>query len=810
MTPPLSGGPPHERPHPVPGEAEHQARVTASPPSDPGGDSEASGPAFEGGDRLWWLWREAETRRMLNVEYREELVAREQAVEEMRARIEQLEKRWSDLEQTAGWALLTRLQALRARLLPPESARDRWIEALWRRWRERHSLEGYEDRVFAVEPVRDASSVQPHREPVAVIVCVHNALDDVRRCLSSVLEHTAAPYRLILVDDGSDGPTETYLSEFARQHGAALIRNASARGYTLAANQGLAAADAPWLLLLNSDTIVTPGWLDRLVACAASDPRIGIVGPLSNTASWQSIPDLEDQGDWAANPLPPGVGVSDMGAMLTTHSARLYPRVPLLNGFCLLIRRDVINAVGCFDEETFGPGYGEEDDFALRARQAGWSLAIADDTYVYHAQSRSYSTEARQRLAVEAGRRLSAKHGQPMIDASVAHCLHDRVLHGIRARARAMVSRCEWVARGRARYEGARILFVLPVTLPGGGANVVIDEALAMRAMGVEVGIYNLLANRADFERAYPAMPLPVLYGRPEDLAGAAHGYDAVVATFNTSVEWLAPLSDLARPPERGYYIQGYEPLIYPEHLPDHGRAVRSYTLFDDLVRFTKTEWTRRQVLTHTGADCAVVGPSVNIDLFRPRPPGIEPRPETPVRIAAMVRANSPYRAPKLTMSVLQRVARRFGERVEIVLFGTTLDEPELGRLPHRFPWKLAGVLSQRQVARLLAEVDVFCDFSSHQAMGLTALEAMACGAVPIVPRNGGAIEFVRHNANGLVVDASSAGACWRALRRLVEHPDLRRRLRSRAIADVCELFPERAAYRILEALLGPDRERTL
>ncbi len=375
-----------------------------------------------------------------------------------------------------------------------------------------------------------------------------------------------------------------------------------------------------------------------------------------------------------------------MGALLADHSARLHPRVPLLNGFCLLIRRDVVDAIGCFDEATFGPGYGEEDDFALRARQAGWSLAIADDAYVYHAQSRSYSTEARQRLAVEAGRRLSAKHGQPVIDASVAHCLHDRVLQGIRARARAMVSRCEWIAKGRTRYEGARILFVLPVTQPGGGANVVIDEALAMRAMGVEVGIYNLLANRADFERAYPAMPLPVLYGRPEDPAGAAHDYDAVVATFNTSVEWLAPLSDLARPPERGYYIQGYEPLLYPEHLPDHRRAVRSYTLFDDLVRFTKTEWTRRQVLAHTGADCAIVGPSVNVDLFRPRPSGPEPRAETPVRIAAMVRANSPYRAPKLTMSVLQRAARRFGERVEIVSLAPPSTSPSWGASPIASP----------------------------------------------------------------------------------------------------------------------------
>jgi GT2 family glycosyltransferase len=778
-----------------------------------------SAPFEEQDDRLWWLAREVETRRMLTIEYQRELAAQEQRIEALRAGFGQVaelrallaahESRWADLEASVGWALLTRLQALRARLLPPASARNQWLEALWRRWRARHSLEGYEDRLFTVEPVSERPAPPPHQQPVAIIVCVHNALDDIQRCLASVLAHSTAPYDLILVDDGSDRATAEFLSAFAAQHGATLLRNDTARGYTLAANQGLAAADAPWLLLLNSDTIVTPGWLDRLIACAASDPRIGLVGPLSNTASWQSIPDIEDHGDWAANPLPPGISAADMGALLEAHSARLYPRVPLLNGFCLLIRRAVIDAIGPFDEETFGPGYGEEDDLALRARKAGWSLAIADDTYVYHAQSRSYTSEARQRLASAAGQRLAAKHGQSLIDQSVAHCLHDRVLQGIRARSRAMVARRDWIARGRERFAGARLLFVLPVTLPGGGANVVIDEALAMRAMGVEVGIFNLLTNRAEFERAYPHMPLPVHYGQPEDLGDLSSDYDAVIATFNTSVEWLAPLSDLADPPVRGYYVQGFEPLIYPQHLPGYQRALQSYTLFPDLVRFTKTEWTRRQVLEHTGADSTVVGPSVNIDLFRPRPAGTELRSEAPLRIAAMVRPNSPYRAPHVTMRVLQRAARRYGDAIEIVLFGTTLDDPELARLPHRFPWRLAGVLSQRQVASLLASVDIFCDFSSHQAMGLTALEAMACGAVTIVPRHGGAVEFTRHNTNGLVIDTSSVGACWRALRRLIERPDLRQRLQERAIADVCELFPERAAYGILEALLGSGRRGT-
>jgi glycosyltransferase involved in cell wall biosynthesis len=382
-------------------------------------------------------------------------------------------------------------------------------------------------------------------------------------------------------------------------------------------------------------------------------------------------------------------------------------------------------------------------------------------------------------------------------------------LQGIRARSRAMFARREWIARGREQYSGARLLFVLPVSQPGGGANVVIDEAMAMRAMGVEVSIYNLLANRAAFERAYPAMPLPMRYGTLEDLGDVASGYDAVVATFNTSVEWLAPLGDLITPPVRGYYIQGFEPLIYPEHTPDHARALRSYALFDDLVRFTKTEWTRHQRVTRIGVDSTVIGPSVNIDLFRPRPSDLKPRPETPLRVAAMIRANSPYREPGLTMRVLQRAARRYGDRVEMVIFGSTLDDAGLARLPHRFPWRLAGVLSQRQVARLLSQVDVFCDFSSHQAMGLTALEAMACGAAVIVPRNGGATSFVRHGENGLVADTSSTTRCWRALRRLIERPELRQRLRERALVDVCEFFPERAAYHILAALLDRGTGRT-
>ncbi len=211
-----------------------------------------------------------------------------------------------------------------------------------------------------------------HTETVDVIVCVHNALDDVQRCLSSVFARTSPPYRLILVDDGSDDETAAYLRTIAETQTAILIRNDTARGYTCAANQGMREAKGTALVLLNSDTIVTSGWLDRMIRCASSSPRICAVGPLSNTASWQSIPNLLlENGDWHDNPLPDGISTEDMARMLARSVIPTHPRLPFLNGFCLLIKRRALKSLGLFDEKTFGAGYGEENDFALRATAAG-------------------------------------------------------------------------------------------------------------------------------------------------------------------------------------------------------------------------------------------------------------------------------------------------------------------------------------------------------------------------------------------------------------------------------------------------------
>ena len=251
-----------------------------------------------------------------------------------------------------------------------------------------------------------------------VIICVHNALDDVRACLQAVFDCTHQRHRVILIDDGSGDDCRQMLVDVAeRRPGTVLIHNDRALGYTRSANMGLRRSDADYAVLLNSDTLVSPDWLERLLECGESDPRIGIVGPLSGAASWQSVPRRFDAaGDWAVNPLPTGCTPADAAGAVAAASQRRFPRVALLNGFCVAIKREAIDAVGLLDEESFPHGYGEENDLCLRAAAAGFELAVADHAHVFHAKSRSYSHRRRRQLTVRGQRALRRKHGDAALD----------------------------------------------------------------------------------------------------------------------------------------------------------------------------------------------------------------------------------------------------------------------------------------------------------------------------------------------------------------------------------------------------------
>ena len=240
-----------------------------------------------------------------------------------------------------------------------------------------------------------------------IVVPVHNAADDLRRCVDSVLRHTRGDYRLLLIDDCSQEPA---IGAYFRELEAAalpqvlLLSSERNLGFTLTANRGMQSArDAADVVLLNSDAIVTSHWLDALARCVHSDPANGTATPFSNNAEICSLPRFCENNVW-----PPGRDPELMARALRRAAVPTYPRLPTGVGFCMYIRRETLDAVGAFDP-VFGLGYGEENDFCMRAAAAGYRNVLCDDAFVLHTGGSSFG-DRRSDLARRNGAILAERH----------------------------------------------------------------------------------------------------------------------------------------------------------------------------------------------------------------------------------------------------------------------------------------------------------------------------------------------------------------------------------------------------------------
>ena len=671
---------------------------------------------------------------------------------------------------------------------------------------------------IALPSMRDRRGVLVGEHPpdaagptVDVIVCVHDALDDVRRCLWSLVDKTDRPLRLVIVNDGSDAATTEYLRSVAAAEPALhLVENLEPpHGYTIAANLGMRAATGSYLVLLNSDTVVTHGWLDRIVECGESDPAIGILGPLSNAASHQSVPRLREAGGWSANPLPSFVTADGVATLLAAISPAQRPRFRFVNGFCFVVKRPVVDAIGYFDEEHFGSGYCEENDYCVRAADAGFQLAVVDDAYVFHAKSRSFTTEGRDRLAKHNYQAFLEKHGRERIQAMVETQEADRALTPLRSSLDEALSseRALAAALEDGRRGALRVVFVLPGIGAGGsgGSHSIYQEVHGLRALGVDARI--ALADRA-LQRARDAYvdgdEIFETYRDVAELAELTARADVIAATHFKSVRLVAELRERRDDFLPAYYVQDYEPFFSFRDADDLAEAVASYTLIPDCLLFAKTHWLQNVVTARHGVYVAKVEPSIDERIFRA---GGTARDGEPVRIAAMIRPRTPRRQPGVTLAALEHLSRTWGPRVRVTTFGCP--QPDLERLTDHEPIARfhRGLLSRAEVAELLAGSDVFLDMSIYQAFGRTALEAMACGATAVVPRRGGVWEFVEQGENALAIDTLDAREAIDAIGGLVTDRERLRRMQDGALATAARYSVMRAS---LSEYLVFEREHRL
>lgn len=223
--------------------------------------------------------------------------------------------------------------------------------------------------------------------PVVIIIPVYNAPEQVERCLSSVFKNTELSddcSLLIINDKSSDFRIENLLGAIAKQF-VTIINHKENLGYTRTINEGISLNVGRDIVLLNSDTQVTPCWLEKLRKAAYSSDRVGTVTPVSNNAGAFSVPEKD------YNKIPSDVSLDEMAHIVEKCGQEQMFRVPTGNGFCFYIKSNVLQHVGLFDDINFPRGYGEENDFCMRVLHAGFENIVTLDTYIYHEGHASFS-----------------------------------------------------------------------------------------------------------------------------------------------------------------------------------------------------------------------------------------------------------------------------------------------------------------------------------------------------------------------------------------------------------------------------------
>ncbi|MDH3707162.1 MAG: glycosyltransferase, partial [Acidimicrobiia bacterium] len=287
---------------------------------------------------------------------------------------------------------------------------------------------------------------------LTVIVPIYNAADAVQRCLESLDRFTPRSVDIVLIDDCSTDPRiDLVIDQMRSRPGVTVLRHDENQGFPATVNRGLDEVAEGDVIVLNSDTLVTPRWTERLRLAAIERPGIATVTPLSDRAGVFSF----------GGPAPTGLDhAAALAARVARASGHLRPTGPTGNGFCLYVRAEALAEVPRLDRAAFPRGYGEENDFCMKLGAAGFEHVVADDVAVFHEESASFGDAQREAL-IAAGMATLAERYPDYAERAHAFVESPAFVAARRIAADAVVARSEAATRPR----------VLHVLHEGGGGT---------------------------------------------------------------------------------------------------------------------------------------------------------------------------------------------------------------------------------------------------------------------------------------------------------------------------------------------------
>lgn len=545
-----------------------------------------------------------------------------------------------------------------------------------------------------------------------IIIPVYKSPEWVKLCVYSIFKNTESELlnKVYLINDCDDELTCNCLKNLSQKYSnIEILNNKKNLGFIKSTNKGMQKSNADYVLLLNTDCIISKNTIGKLMAHMEKDEKIGLICPISSNAANLTLEMFE------------GYTYSQMNNLLEKKFKGKTFDACTVVGNCLMISRKCINKIGYLDE-IYGTGYGEETDYQFKAMAAGFTAKVAIDTYVFHKAEVSFGTSKEKQEKLDKNRKIFfdrwGKEYNTLMD---LYKKNDPIKY--------IMSK---LTEDDKKVNFEFLIYLIGFSQNAGGVHMTVDMVNYLTINNFECNVLYGFSNGYDEIMLFN----PIQVNEVDN-----YKFKKIVSTIYSSTYFTKELSNKYNVPLI-YYAQGYEP--YFENGNDYGVAELSYKLPDDIL--TISNYLKKRYYETFNVDSYVISNGINYDLLH------KVNHSKDLKVITIVLRNNSLKGDFILLDILKIILNSY-EGLEInVLYNNKYIEFPFDYFNNNKINKYLGPFSRKEIASILQQSDLYIDASLTEGFGLMALEAMAAGNVVVVSDSGGINEYIKDGINGYII----------------------------------------------------------
>ena len=545
-----------------------------------------------------------------------------------------------------------------------------------------------------------------------IIIPVYKSPEWVKLCVYSIFKNTDLKIlgKVYLINDCDDELTINCLNNLSLKYPQVVVlQNEKNLGFIGTTNRGMKESTADYVLLLNTDCIISNGTIEKMISHCESNKKIGLICPISSNAANLTLKMFD------------GFSFMQMNKLLYNKFKGINFDACTVVGNCLMITRECIKKTGYLDE-AYGTGYGEETDYQFKAMEQGFEAKVAIDTYVFHKAEVSFGTSKEKQERLQKNRDLFfSRWGDQYNELMQKYQKNDPI---------------EYINNHISSDDKKKnfefLIYLIGFSQNAGGVHMTVDMVNYLVINGVDCNILYGFSNGYDEIMLFNPIQI-------NDIG--KYKFKKLVSTIYSSTYYVKKMADKYNVPLL-YFAQGYEP--YFENGNDYGIAELSYKLADGIL--TISDYLKRRYNDMFHVDSEVIPNGINYDLLHVS------NSNKKIRTITIVLRGNVLKGDFILLDIYKYIAEKYSKlNINLLYNNEDIRFPFVDNNKNNINMK-KGPFTRKEIAEIMQKSDLYLDASFTEGFGLMALEAMAAGNVCIVSDSGGVNQYIKNGENGYII----------------------------------------------------------